>query len=173
MKGTVETTVFAEISTSAPAPALQPGTVIEVRGRVNLREDAEPKLVLSTVKRLGGLEETGAVPVHIDLAEAAARLSRSRRSETSSFATRGEPCILHRAGEERAPAPPDPRQAPACAPGAAKLLQALRERLGESAVRVANGHAGGGPLLTPERCGTGTWLDFESRSSTSSARSRT
>jgi hypothetical protein len=113
MKGTVETTVFAELYERSRAE-LQPGTVIEVRGRVNLREDAEPKLVLSTVKRLGGLEETGGRSVHIDLAEAAAAVSleeiRDLLLRHPGRALYTSPC-----GKETAPAPPDPRQAPACA----------------------------------------------------------
>jgi DNA polymerase-3 subunit alpha len=139
MKGTVEATVFADLFERSRA-LFQPGTVLEARGRVNLREDSEPKMVLSAVKRLGGLEESGGRSVHIDLAEAGAAVSLE---EIRALLLRhpGESPVYFTVREESGSGTTQIRAKRLLVRPSEELLLALRERLGESAVRVANGHA--------------------------------
>jgi len=139
MKGTVEATVFAELYERSRAQ-LQPGTVLEARGRVNLREDAEPKMVLNSVRTLGGGGETGGRAVHIDLVEAGAAVSLE---EIRDLLLRhpGESPVYFTVREKGGPGTTQIRAKRLLVRPSDELLQALRERLGHSAVRVANGHA--------------------------------
>ncbi|HKW51798.1 MAG TPA: OB-fold nucleic acid binding domain-containing protein, partial [Candidatus Eisenbacteria bacterium] len=139
MKGTVEATVFAELYERSRAQ-LQPGTVLEVRGRVNLREDAEPKMVLSSVKTLGGGGEPGGRSITIDLVEAGAAVSLE---EIRDLLLRhpGESPVYFTVREGSGPGTTQIRAKRLLVRPSDELLQALRERLGHSAVRVANGHA--------------------------------
>ena len=139
MKGTVEATVFAELFERSRAHFV-PGTVLEVRGRVNLREDAEPKMVLNAVKLLGGLEESGGRSVHIDLAEAGAAVSLEEIRELL-LRHPGESPVYFTVREEGGAGTTRIRAKRLLVRPSDELLRDLRERLGESAVRVANGHA--------------------------------
>ncbi len=139
MRGTVETTVFADLYERTRA-LFQPGTILEVRGRVNLREDAEPKMVLSAVRRLGGPEESGGRSVHIDLVDARAAVSLE---EIRDLLLRhpGESPVYFTVRDGGGPGTTQIRAKRLLVRLSDELLLALRERLGESAVRVANGHA--------------------------------
>jgi DNA polymerase-3 subunit alpha len=139
MKGTVETTIFADLYERCRAD-LRPGAIVEVRGKVNQREDAEPKMVLSSVRRLGGAGSDAPRAVHIDLSGPGAPVSLEEIRELLVRHPGESPVYFIVGGAD--------------GPGATRiiakrilvqpndeLLRALRERLGERAVRVANGHA--------------------------------
>jgi DNA polymerase III subunit alpha len=132
LKGTVETTVFADLFEKHRAD-LEPGAVLEVRGRVNLREDAEPKMVITAVKPLGPPPSGAAV--HIDLAGGGDKVSLE---EIRSLLVRhpGISPVYFMVRGETDPAPTQIRAKRLLVTPSEELLGALRERLGLEAVRI-------------------------------------
>ncbi|HEU4940885.1 MAG TPA: OB-fold nucleic acid binding domain-containing protein, partial [Candidatus Eisenbacteria bacterium] len=132
LKGTVETTVFADLFEKHRAD-LEPGAVLEVRGRVNLREDAEPKMVITAVKPLGPPPSGAAV--HIDLAGGGDKVSLE---EIRSLLVRhpGISPVYFMVRGETDPAPTQIRAKRLLVAPSEELLGALRERLGPEAVRI-------------------------------------
>ncbi len=136
LKGTVEATAFADLFEKSRL-LLRPGSVIEARGRVSTREDTEPKMVLTAVKGLGSPALAEGRSVHIDLAEAGERVSLE---EIRALLVRhpGESPVFFTVpgGDE----PTRIRAKRLLVQPSDELLRALRDRLGERAVRVANGY---------------------------------
>ena len=132
LKGTVETTVFADLYEKHRAD-LEPGAVLEVRGRVNLREDAEPKMVLTAVKPLGPPPSGAAV--HIDLAHGSETVSLE---EIRSLLVRhpGISPVYFTVRGDTDPGPTQIRAKRLLVSPSDELLGALRERLGAEAVRL-------------------------------------
>ncbi len=139
MKGTVEATVFADLYERSRA-ALQTGVVVEVRGKVNQREDAIPKMLLNAVQRLGGAGLEAPRAVHIDLVHLAGAVSLEEIRELLVRHPGESPVYFSVAGSEGLGATRILAKRILVRPSD-ELLRALRERLGEGAVRVANGHA--------------------------------
>jgi len=139
MKGSVETTVFADLYERSRA-ALQTGAVVEVRGRVNQREDAMPKMLLLAVKSLGGAGSEAPRAVHIDLVHSEGPVSLEEIRELLVRHPGESPVYFSVAGSEGLGATQILAKRILVRPSD-ELLRALRDRLGERAVRVANGHA--------------------------------
>ena len=139
MKGTVETTIFSDLYERC-RPLLQPGSIVEVRGKVNQREDMDPKMLLSTVQRLGGPESLAPRAVHIDLADPGAPVSLE---EIRELLVRhpGESPVYFTVGSMDGPGTTQILAKRILVRPSDELIRALRDRLGERAVRVANGHA--------------------------------
>jgi DNA polymerase-3 subunit alpha len=140
MRGAVEATVFADLYERNRAE-LVAGTVAELRGRVNLRDESDPKMVLTAIRPLAARHAEGERAVHIDLTRARAPYSLE---EIRSLLVRspGEcPVYFTVPGEAPAGATRIRARRLLVAPGDA-LLRDLRERLGESAVRVTGGRQG-------------------------------
>ncbi len=139
LKGTVETTIFADLYERC-RPMLQPGSIVEVRGKVNQREDADPKMLLSAVKGLGGPESGAPRAVHIDLAASGGPVSLE---EIRELLVRhpGESPVYFTVGSADGPGTTQILAKRILVRPSDDLLRALRDRLGERAVRVANGHA--------------------------------
>ncbi|MGH7681959.1 MAG: DNA polymerase III subunit alpha, partial [Candidatus Eiseniibacteriota bacterium] len=139
MKGTVETTVFADLYERTRA-TLQTGAVVEVRGRVNQREDAMPKMLLLAVSPLGGADSEAPRAVLIDLAHSEGPVSLEEIRELLVRHPGESPVYFNVAGSDGLGATQILAKRILVRPSD-DLLRALRERLGERAVRVANGHA--------------------------------
>jgi DNA polymerase-3 subunit alpha len=138
MKGTVEATVFADLFEKNRA-ALRPGTILEVRGRVDIREDVDPKMVLNSIRTVDGPPAEGGYAVHIDLPEGSPRVSLEEVRELLARHPGASPVYFHvRAGEDAAAV--RIRAKSLLVKPSEELIRALRERLGDRAVRVMNGH---------------------------------
>jgi DNA polymerase III subunit alpha len=142
LRGTVETTLFSELYERSRA-ALLPGTVIEARGKVNVREEADPKMVLTAVRPVPHPGEGGPIELRIDLVKAPPSVTPE---EIRSVLVRhpGEsPVYFKVPGAEGADAVTIRARRLLVSPSE-ELLQALRERLGADAVKVT-GPALGSP----------------------------
>jgi len=137
MKGTVETTVFADLF-DRHRGVLKPGSVLEVRGRVNVREDAEPKMVLTAVQSLGSPADQSRRAVHIDLAASGGPASLEEIRELLGRYP-GESPVYFTVRDGEASGETRIRAIRLLVQPSDDLLRALRERLGEGAVRVADG----------------------------------
>ncbi|MGH2570422.1 MAG: DNA polymerase III subunit alpha, partial [bacterium] len=140
MKGTVEATVFADLFEKS-RNALRPGTIVEVRGRVDIREDADPKMVLNSIQPVdapaaGGSE--GVYAIHIDLPETGSAVPLEEIRELLARHPGASPVYFHvREGDE--PSSVRIRAKRLLVQPNAELIRALRDRLGDGAVRVLNG----------------------------------
>jgi DNA polymerase-3 subunit alpha len=139
MKGTVEATVFADLYERSRA-ALQTGVVVEVRGKVNQREDSIPKMLLNAVQRLGGAGSEAPRAITIDLVQLEGAVSLEEIRELLVRHPGESPVYFNVAGSEGLGATRILAKRILVRPSD-ELLRALRDRLGEGAVRVANGHA--------------------------------
>ena len=136
LTGSVEATVFADLFERHRA-ALTPGAVLDVRGRVNIREDIDPKMVLTAIQPLGApSEERGTVT--IDLAASGNAMSLEEIRELL-IRHPGESPVYFQVREGEAPTSTTIRSKRLTVRPSEELLRALRDRLGEQAVRVANG----------------------------------
>ncbi|HEX7077459.1 MAG TPA: DNA polymerase III subunit alpha [Candidatus Eisenbacteria bacterium] len=149
LRGSVEATVFSDLYERSRA-AFAPGAVVEVRGRVNLRDEADPKMVLTAVRPLAAPDASAPRAVRIDLGRAQGPVSLE---EIRSLLVRhpGEsPVYFSVPGEPSSPATTI-RARRLLVRLSDDLLGELRERLGSDAVTVvsrdlgpaksANGHA--------------------------------
>jgi len=133
LRGSVETTVFADLFERSRG-ALAPGSVVEARGRVNVREDADPKMVLTAVRPVAPPGEGGPIQVTLDFGPAGAAVSLE---EIRSLLVRhpGESPVYFRvpgaAGE-----PTTIRARKLLVQPSEELLAALRQRLGPGSVTV-------------------------------------
>jgi DNA polymerase-3 subunit alpha len=139
MKGTVEATIFADLYERC-RPDLRVGAVVEVRGKVNQREDSDPKMVLGSVRRLGGVGSDAPRAVHIDLVASDTPVSLEEIRELL-IRHPGESPVYFTVGAAEGPGVTRIIAKRILVQPNDELLRALRERLGERAVRVANGHA--------------------------------
>jgi len=140
--GNVEGVVFADLFEKHRA-ALAQGSVVEVKARVSAREEEIPKIRLLSLRVIASPDSTDARAIHIDLAEGGARVPLE---EIHALLVRhpGEsPVYFHVLGDD----PSGATQIRATQIRAKQLLVRpseelvgeLRRRLGENAVRVANG----------------------------------
>jgi len=135
LTGTVECTVFSDLFERHRA-FLKQGAVLDVKGRVNIREDTDPKMVVTAIQPVGAPEERGTVT--IDLAGAESRVSLEEIRELLVRHPGESPVYFHvREGE--APGATTIRSKRLLVQPSDELLRALRERLGDEAVHVAGG----------------------------------
>jgi DNA polymerase-3 subunit alpha len=143
LEGTVEATCFNELWERSRS-VLVPGAVVEVKGRVNLRDEADPKMVLLAARAVLAPDPAKARALYLDIDESLA----------------GPPLDAVRALLVRHPGESpvyfvvrDAATGPASGPGASggavirakrilvnpceELVQSLRARIGHDAVRVA------------------------------------
>ncbi|MGE5178270.1 MAG: DNA polymerase III subunit alpha [Bacteroidota bacterium] len=141
LRGTVEATLFSDLYERSRA-AITAGTVVETRGRVNVREEADPKMVLTAIRPVPPPAEGGPIEVRIDLRGAGESVSLE---EIRSVLVRhpGESPVYFKvpgpAGE-----PTMIRARRLLVQPSEALLQDLRERIGPGAVSVS-GPAPGSP----------------------------
>jgi DNA polymerase III subunit alpha len=141
LRGSVEATVFSDLYERCRA-ALEIGSVLEVRGRVNLREDTDPKMVLTSVKRLGSMEGPAAASVTIDLARSRSDVSLEEIRELL-IRHPGESPVYFTIRDDAGPAATRIRAKRLLVRPSEELLRDLRERLGEESVRFEGGRAEG------------------------------
>ena len=142
--GTVEGTVFADLYERS-RPALVQGAVIEIRGRIQAREDEAPKLVLQSIRSVAAPDPATQKSVHIELpagGDAAPLewvkdlLSRHPGDSAVYFLYRERPDV----------APTRIRARRLLVRPSEELLSELRERLGPDAVRLTNGQTEAAPF---------------------------
>jgi DNA polymerase-3 subunit alpha len=140
LKGSVEATVFSELYEKNRA-ILEVGSVLEVKGKVNLREDSDPKMLILGVKPLGSPSASAAGAVHIDLARAPEGVSLE---EVRRLLVRhpGESPVYFTVRDDGAPAATRIRAKRLLVEPSEDLIRALRSCLGEDAVAIADGRAG-------------------------------
>ncbi|MGE5176665.1 MAG: DNA polymerase III subunit alpha [Hyphomicrobiales bacterium] len=134
LRGSVEATVFADLYERSRT-AFVPGSVVEVRGRVNLRDEADPKMVLTAIRPLAAPDADAPRVVRIDLGRASGPVSLE---EIRSLLVRhpGEsPVYFFVPGESSSPATTIRARRLLVRPSE-ELLAELRERLGPDAVTV-------------------------------------
>jgi DNA polymerase-3 subunit alpha len=133
--GTVETTLFADLFERSRGD-LVPGAVVEARGRVNVREEADPKMVLTAVRPVPPPGEGGPVQVILDLRGAGPGVSLE---ELRSLLIRhpGESPVYFRVPGENGDATTIRARRLLVRPSE-DLLAALRERVGPDAVTVTS-----------------------------------
>ena len=102
-------------------------------------------MVLSSVKTLVGGGESGGRSVHIDLVGAGPAVSLEEIRDVL-LRHPGESPVYFTVREGSGPGTTQIRAKRLLVRPSDELLQALRERLGNSAVRVANGHAAAVPF---------------------------
>jgi DNA polymerase-3 subunit alpha len=134
LRGTVEATIFSDLFERSRA-ALAPGAVVEVRGRVNVREDADPKMVLTAVRPVTPPGDGGPIQVILDLRGAGAGVSLE---EIRSLLIRhpGESPVYFRVPGDNGADATTIRARRLLVRPSEDLLAALRERVGADAVTV-------------------------------------
>ena len=135
MRGAVETTVFADLWERSRGD-LVPGAVVEIRGRVNLRDEADPKMVLTAVRPLARPDLSAGNAVIIDLGLARGAFSLE---EIRSLLVRhpGEtPVYFSVPGEGTSDATRIRARRILVRPSD-EMLRELRERLGTEAVQLS------------------------------------
>jgi DNA polymerase III alpha subunit len=142
LRGSVETTLFADLYERSRG-ALAPGTVVEARGRVNVREDAEPKMVLTAIRPVPPPGEGGPIQVTLDFGPAGSSVSLE---EIRSLLVRypGESPVYFRVPGALGGTATTIRARRLLVSPTEDLLAALRERLGQNAVTVT------GPAAAPD-----------------------
>jgi DNA polymerase-3 subunit alpha len=134
LEGSVEATCFADLWERSRS-LLAAGSVVEVRGRVNLREEADPKIVLLSARAVAAPDPAVAPALHLDidpgssdqaLGHVRALLVR-HPGESPVYSTVREP----------SGAPATVRARRLLVDPCDALLGALRARLGAGAVRLA------------------------------------
>jgi DNA polymerase-3 subunit alpha len=140
LKGSVEATVFSDLYEKNRA-ILEVGSVLEVKGRVNLREDGDPKMLILGVRALGSPAASAAGAIHIDLARAREDISLE---EIRRLLVRhpGESPVYFTVRDDGAPVPTRIRARRLLVEPSEDLIRALRSRLGDDAVAIADGRAG-------------------------------
>ncbi|MBI4363988.1 MAG: DNA polymerase III subunit alpha, partial [Candidatus Latescibacteria bacterium] len=151
--GSVEGMAFADLFEKNRA-ALAQGAVIEVRGRVSVREDEEPKLVFQTIRPVatpdpsqpGSERAEGAI--HIDLTAAAGPFSLEALRDLLNRHPGDWPVYFHvgAASEAEREAKTRIRARRILVRPSDELLAQLRARLGDGAVRLENGVEGAVPF---------------------------
>jgi DNA polymerase-3 subunit alpha len=135
MRGTVETTVFADLWERSRAD-LVAGAIVEVRGRVNLRDEADPKMVLTAVRPLlpPDLSAGSAVVIDLGLARGAFSLEEIR-----SLLVRhpGETPVYFSVPGEGVSDATRIRARRILVKPSDEMLRELRERLGAEAVQIS------------------------------------
>jgi DNA polymerase-3 subunit alpha len=144
--GSVELTVFADLYERHRA-ALMQGAVLEVRGRVDARDEEAPKMVLQSLRAVAAPDPAGPAAVHIDLGEDPASVSLEWVREILSRHPGESPVYFHYRERPNVPATSIRVRRYLVRPDEMFLAE-LRERLGARAVRVtegggAHGRAGG------------------------------
>ncbi len=142
LRGSVETTLFADLFERSRG-ALAPGTVVEARGRVNVREDAEPKMVLTAIRPVAPPGEGGPIQVTLDFGPAGSSVSLE---EIRSLLVRhpGESPVYFRVPGGMGGTATTIRARRLLVAPTEDLLAALRERLGPHSVTVT------GPAAAPD-----------------------
>lgn len=135
LEGTVEATCFNDLWERSRA-VIVPGAVLEIKGRVNLRDEADPKMVLLAARAVAVPDPSKARALYLEIDESSsgqpldavrALLVRHPGESPVYFTIRG-------ADGSRAVIRARTLLANPCA----ELLQALRARLGADAVRLTN-----------------------------------
>jgi DNA polymerase-3 subunit alpha len=134
MRGTVESTVFADLLERSRV-ALYVGAVIEARGRVNVREEADPKMVLASVRAVNPPGAGGPAELHLDFGRAVGAVSLE---EIRSLLIRhpGESPVYFRVPGDNGGDATTIRARRLLVRPSEDLLAALRERVGADAVTV-------------------------------------
>jgi DNA polymerase-3 subunit alpha len=135
--GSLESIIFADLFERHRA-AIATGTVLEIKARVSAREEEEPKLRVLSIRALGTPTSGGERSVHIDLAGAGEGVSLE---ELRALLVRhpGESPVYFHVREGEGPGNTRIRATRLLVAPSEDLLRELRGRLGESAVRLANG----------------------------------
>jgi DNA polymerase III alpha subunit len=140
LEGTVEATCFNELWERAKS-VLVPGAVVEVKGRVNLRDEADPKMVLLAARPVLAPDPAKARALYLDIDESLAGppldavralLVRHPGESPVYFVVRDAA-----AGRAGAGTGAVIRAKRLLVNPSEELLQALRARMGHDAVRVA------------------------------------
>ncbi|HEY6573201.1 MAG TPA: DNA polymerase III subunit alpha, partial [Candidatus Eisenbacteria bacterium] len=135
LEGTVEATCFNDLWERSRA-VIVPGAVLEIKGRVNLRDEADPKMVLLAARAVAVPDPSKARSLYLEIDESSsgqpldavrALLVRHPGESPVYFTVRG-------ADGSRAVIRAKTLLANPCE----ELLQALRTRLGADAVRLAD-----------------------------------
>jgi len=134
-RGAVETTVFADLWERSRGD-LVPGAVVEIRGRVNLRDEADPKMVLTAVRPLARPDLSAGNAVIIDLGLARGAFSLE---EIRSLLVRhpGETPVYFSVPGEGAGDATRIRARRILVRPSDEMLRELRERLGTEAVQLS------------------------------------
>ena len=135
MRGTVETTVFTDLWERSRGDFM-PGAVVEVRGRVNLRDEADPKMVLTAIRPLNPPDHSAGSAVLIDLGLARGAFSLE---EIRSLLVRHPvetPVFFSVPGEGSSDATRIRARRLLVRPSD-EMLRELRERLGVEAVQIS------------------------------------
>ena len=134
LSGTVETTLFSDLYERSRT-ALLPGSVVEARGRVNVRDEADPKMVLTAIRPVPHPGEGGPARLRIDFGKAA---GRATPEEIRSVLVRhpGESPVYFQVPGPAGAEPVTIRARRLLVSPSEELLRDLRERLGPDAVEV-------------------------------------
>jgi len=135
MRGAVEATVFSDLWERSRAD-LVPGAVVELRGRVNLRDEADPKMVLTGVRPLKPPDLSAGSAVVIDLGLARGAFSLE---EIRSLLVRhpGETPVYFSVPGEGVSDATRIRARRILVRPSDEMLRELRERLGVEAVQLS------------------------------------
>jgi DNA polymerase-3 subunit alpha len=135
--GSLESIVFADLFERHRA-SMGPGAVLEIRARVSAREEEEPKLRVLSIRSVGSPSAGGERSVHIDLAGTGEGVSLE---ELRALLVRhpGESPVYFHVREGEGPGGTRIRAKRLLVRPSEELLRELRGRLGEDAVRLANG----------------------------------
>jgi DNA polymerase-3 subunit alpha len=142
--GTVEGTVFADAYERNRA-ALTQGAVLEVRGRIHVRDEDAAKMVLQSLRALAAPDPASERAVHIDLGGGGEDAPLEWVRDLLSRHPGESPVYFHLKPATGAP-PTSIRARRLLVRPSEELLGELRERLGPDAVRLTNGHAGAVPF---------------------------
>ena len=137
LKGNVEATVFSDLFEKNRA-ILEVGSVLEVKGKVNLREDTDPKMLILGIKPIGSPAASAAGAVLIDLARAKVEVPLE---EIRRLLVRhpGESPVYFTVRDDGAPSPTRIRAKKLLVTPSEDLIRALKSCLGEEAVAIADG----------------------------------
>jgi DNA polymerase-3 subunit alpha len=149
LEGTVEATCFADLWERSRS-LLVAGAVVEVKGRVNLRDEADPKMVLLAARAVAAPDPDVAPALHLDIDAG----SDQALGQVRALLVRhpGESPVYFTVRETSGPAATVLARRLLVDP-CDELLGALRARLGPAAVRLAAPDAAGG--ATPAAGGRG------------------
>jgi DNA polymerase III subunit alpha len=137
--GTVEGTVFADLYERNRTVLVQ-GAVIEVRGRIQAREDDAPKLVLQSIRPVAAPDPASQRAVQIELPSGGEAVPLEWVKDLLSRHPGDSPVyFLYRERPDVAPIRIRARRL--LVRPSDELLSELRERLGPGAVRLTNGQS--------------------------------
>ena len=135
--GSVEGVTFADLYERNRAALVQ-SAIIEIRARVSVREDEDPKLVLQAIRAIAAGDASSGQAIHIDLTEAPGDVSLEMLRDLLSRHPGESPVyFLVRPGSDIAKTQIRARRLLVRASD--ELVSELKARLGERAVSLVNG----------------------------------